>query len=103
MSRYAWLACPRLQLKIWLGKIVSDETGAVHHFRVGNQPSPSNSKNDPSSTGPSGKFLAETAGEDLCVVTDLHPKDEVLEDYLEIGGDSVEDISFGDYLKNWND
>lgn len=102
MSRYAWLACPNRRLKIWLGKVVTDGTGAVHHFHIGDAAAPPNSSNDQLNRVV-WKFLAETAGEALYVVTDLHPEYERLDEYQEIGGDATGDTSFEDYLQDWSE
>jgi len=102
MSRYAWLACPNRRLMIWLGKIVTSGSGDIHHFKIGNVSSPPNSRNEQLNRVV-WKFLAETAGEELCVITDMHAEYEHLEEYREIGGDGASDIPIDSYLTDWRD
>jgi hypothetical protein len=102
MSRYAWLACPDQRLMIWLGKVVSDAKGRIHHFRIGDRPKPPNSANEPLNRA-LWKFLADTAGHDLCVITDTHPEYQRLDEYREIGGTDIGDIPLDLYVDGWTD
>ncbi len=102
MSRYAWLACSEQRLMIWLGKIITDAEGRVHHFRIGDHPEPPNSANERLNRT-LWKFLADTAGHDLCVITDTHPEYQKLGEYREIGGHEISDIPLDDYLGTWSD
>jgi hypothetical protein len=102
MSRYAWLACPDQRLMIWLGKMVGDTEGIVRYFRIGDAPAPPNSANHRLNRAV-WKFLAETSGHDLCVITDVHPEYQRLEEYREIGGHEIGDIPFDEYLAEWSE
>jgi hypothetical protein len=100
MSRYAWLACPERRLMIWLGKIIFDDGDSVHHYRIGDLPEPPNSANDLLNRA-LWRFLADTAGRTLCVITETHPEYERLGEYREIGGREIGDIPVADYLDGW--
>lgn len=85
---------------IWLGKIVGDDAGGIDHFRIGDAATPPNSANLLLNRA-LWKFLAETTGHDLCVITDTHPEYQRLEEYREIGGDAAGDIPLERYLDGW--
>ena len=98
MSRYGYLACVDTKEYIWLGKAIfsREQPGKPAYFHLGSASSPKNWENlQPNRM--IDKFLADHQGLELRVFLEH----ELLEDYVEIGGNSAVGIGAADYLIGW--
>jgi hypothetical protein len=102
MSRYADFACIDCKVKLWLGKAIFCEDGSINYFKIGEQEDPPNSQR-PELTRTIWKMFADHAGHNLRVIVEGEPDEDILEDeaFVEIGGDTIHDISFAEHLKDW--
>jgi hypothetical protein len=101
MSIYAYLTCTEARELIFLGKAVwtttADGEKRVSYFHRGPEEAPPSSRNELLSRAV-WKFLAVNTGKELKVLLEDELPDG---EYVCIGGDSREDISFEDYLRDW--
>lgn len=100
MSRYGWFVCDQCRVQLWLGKAVFDANERVDHFHRGPAESPRNWA-DPQFARVLSKMLADHADHPLRVTVEGDPRFNETAGYAEIGGDTANDVSFEDYLKDW--
>jgi hypothetical protein len=102
MSRYADLVCIDCKVSLWLGKAIFREDNSINYFKIGDQEDPPNSQRLELNRA-IWKMLADHAGHNLRVIVEGEPDEDILEDdaFVEIGGDTINDISFDEYLKDW--
>jgi len=99
MSIYGQLDCKDCKQSIFLGKAIRDDRGALRYFVVGT------ASTDEYRTLSRAvfKFFAEHVGHDIAVLYDYQWEDLYgdEENWLQIGDDDVNGISFDKYLKGW--
>lgn len=102
MSLYADLVCVECQVALWLGKTIFDDAGSPRYFKIGNEEDPPNSSRAELNRAV-WKMLAEHAGHGLRVIVEGGPDENLLDHdaLVEIGGDTVRDLSFEEYLRGW--
>ena len=97
MGMYGWLVCEDDRIRFWLGKAYRLGDRRVGVFQRGDGPNAAK----PELTRALWKFLADHAGHTLRVLTDDDPAYDELEDFVEVGGDTIHDIPFSTYLQDW--
>lgn len=97
MGQYAYLGCRECQLVMWLGKTIYNSDGKPSYFAIAEQLTSTHIETIRSVI----KMFAECAGHDLRVVIEGDPELDEFMEFREIGGDSIDDISFDEYLKDW--
>jgi hypothetical protein len=102
MSRYTELACLDCKVRPFLGKVILQEsTDTVWYFSRGLAGSPPHSQ-QPELTRSSRKMLADHASHNLRVIVEGSPEDDLVTDeFIEIGGDRIIEVSVEEYLKDW--
>lgn len=101
MGQYGYLVCPQCKQLIFLGKIIKDENKQPLYFHIGDEENILHSHNLMMNRV-IWKFLAQHAGHSIKVFREYEdPEDYMGDDYIEVGGDRIIDISFEEYLKDW--
>ncbi|TCO52476.1 hypothetical protein [Actinocrispum wychmicini] len=100
MSDDAYLVCPPCQVLLPLGKPLVGDDGSVVRFHRGAEDAPPNS-GQPDLTRALWKFLAEHAGHPMRVKFSYEPDFDVIAGFRRVGGDTVDDVPFDEYLRDW--
>jgi len=109
MSIYGCFSCVDSKVIIWLGKAVykmenrdrSLKERDINYYKIGDKEDPPNTQ-QPEINSALWKMLAEHHLHHLRVVLDYDREfDYELGESSEIGGDTMYDIPFEDYLKDW--
>jgi hypothetical protein len=88
------------RVMLWLGKAIFKD-GRIDHFHIGEPEQPPNAQRLELDRVV-WKMLAGHVGHPLRVVLDEDKEFELLDDFVEIGGDECKDISFKEYLEGWS-
>jgi hypothetical protein len=99
MSIYAALVCTQCNASLWLGKVIHDDHQPIY-FHIGSSDDPPHWAR-PELNAVLWKMLADHARHPLKVIVEGDPDYELAHDTVELGGDTIEDISFAAYLKGW--
>ena len=104
MSIYGWFVCPDCKVLLWLGKAVfksGTKLNRVDYFHIGDPSEPPNWAREELNRI-LWKMLADHAGHEFRVLFDwqLAELEEQGRDFVEIGGDSINDVSFEDYIND---
>jgi hypothetical protein len=100
VSRYAYLACEPCRVKLWLGKAVFGDDERLRYFHIGSDESEPNSHRLELNRA-LWKLLADHAGHPLRVVVEGDAAYAELGEYTTVGGDTLDDVPFDDYLRDW--
>lgn len=87
-------------MALWLGKIVRQPDGTTNYFKAGPAEAPPNSA-QPGRTRALWKLLADHAGHPLRVISEGEPGYNEIGEYVNIGDNEPNDVSFERYLENW--
>lgn len=99
MSQNGYLVCTRCEVYLALGQYVRESDRPYFHSGVPGGP-PNSAQRE--LTSAVWRFLAEHASHDIRVMLSGDPEFESLGDIAEIGGDRpLKDITFEDYLRDW--
>jgi hypothetical protein len=108
MSRSAYFICSDCKVRFWLGKPIIDindkSNEKVKYYHIGQKSDLRNwERSDLNRV--IWKMLADHEGHALQAVIDGGSLDTeyLFEDFIEIGGDEIGDISIADYLSEWDD
>jgi hypothetical protein len=109
MGRYADLVCTQCDVRLWLGKAVWDHEPdqcdeevdfcQPAWFHRGDADRPHWARNELNAV--LWKMLADHSGHPLKVIVDGDLDDRSSDETVEVGGDTFQDISFTEYLKDW--
>ena len=104
MSRYAHFACVECKKTLFLGKIVFHASGTINYFHLGASETPNSQC--PELNRALWKMLVDHANHPLRVLIEGTPEYDAFmddEQVVRIGGDEPgHDISFEEYLKDWD-
>lgn len=95
MSIYGYLVSPQHRQKIWLGKIVNRELPDIY-FHIGDKNADPNSRNELLNQV-IWKFLARNTDGEVKILSESEMT-EAYYSFQDIGGDSLGDISYEDFL-----
>lgn len=98
MSIYGNFLCYDCKQVLWLGKAIYAGDQVIY-YHLGNATEIPNWKQTQLNQV-IWKFLADHTNHHISVLSDSEV-DDTLQDYTEIGGDTLADISRDDYLKDW--
>lgn len=99
MSQYGYLVCHECRDILFLGKFVRP-ADKPNYFHIGG-PNESRNSEKPERTRAVWKFLADHVGHTIAVVTSFDDNFEDVAQYRAIGGDTIDDITLEDYLKDF--
>ncbi len=102
MSRSADFACLDRKVHLFLGG-TAFRGDTIWYFAMGPIGSPPNFQ-QPELTRSLWKMLADHAGHNVRVIVEGSPEDDLVTDeFIEIGGDRIIEVSVGEHLKDWPD
>jgi hypothetical protein len=100
MSRYGYIACETCRIYMFVGKYVQPDDGGAPYFHIGDPDEPPNSVRT-LETKALWKLHTEHIGHPVRTLVEGTNDLSHIWEFVEIGGDEPQDISFEDYVKDW--
>ena len=100
MSVYGYLVCHDCRQKLWLGKACGEPgEGRVSYYHIGSEREPPHWQRELLNTV-LWKFVADHTSHRVRILLEQEMEDEQC-GYRSLGGDAVDDLSWGEYVEGW--
>jgi hypothetical protein len=100
MSTYASFTCEQCHVRLSLGKAIMTSDDAVLYYHIGGPNEPRNPER-PDLTCALWKMLADHAEHRMRIAFDTDEDFDDIAEFTVVGGDTIDDISFDEYLDGW--